>query len=156
MCFQRFNLFPHMTATENVMEAPVHVKGENKAAARASALELLDSVGMSDRAHAYPAQLSGGQQQRVAIARALVRSPRVVLADEPTGALDVETGAQVMALLAEAAAAGGAALVTITHDLNVARLADRRYRLDAGRLAPLDEPAPTLQAPAAPLEGAVP
>jgi putative ABC transport system ATP-binding protein len=88
-----------------------------------------------------------------------VRSPRVVLADEPTGALDVDTGAQVMALLAEAAAEGGAALVTITHDLNVARLADRRYRLDAGRLTPLADPAPTAVVPApaaAPLEEALP
>jgi putative ABC transport system ATP-binding protein len=84
-----------------------------------------------------PERLSGGEQQRVAIARALVRRPRVVLADEPTGALDVETGRAVMALLAEATAERGAALVTITHDLAVAALADRQLRLEAGRLTPM-------------------
>jgi putative ABC transport system ATP-binding protein len=98
---------------------------------------MLDRVGLGARAGQVPERLSGGEQQRVAIARALVRGPRVVLADEPTGALDVETGAQVMALLAQATAENGAALVTITHDLSVAALASRRYRLDGGRLAPL-------------------
>jgi putative ABC transport system ATP-binding protein len=100
---------------------------------------MLDRVGLGSRADQVPERLSGGEQQRVAIARALVRSPRVVLADEPTGALDVETGAQVMALLAQATAENGAALVTITHDLSVAALASRRYRLSAGRLSPLVE-----------------
>jgi putative ABC transport system ATP-binding protein len=100
---------------------------------------MLDRVGLGARADQVPERLSGGEQQRVAIARALVRAPRVVLADEPTGALDVETGAQVMALLAQATAENGAALVTITHDLSVAALAGRRFRLEAGRLSPLVE-----------------
>ena len=95
-------------------------------------------MGLADRAGQVPERLSGGEQQRVAIARALVRRPRVVLADEPTGALDVETGASVMALLAEVTAENGAALVTITHDLSVAALAGRRFRLDHGRLSPVE------------------
>jgi putative ABC transport system ATP-binding protein len=157
--FQQFNLLPRRTAEENVAAPLLYARGRDYLRRRRTARELLDRVGLGARADTVPERLSGGEQQRVAIARALVRSPRVVLADEPTGALDVETGAQVMALLAEAAAEGGAALVTITHDLNVARLADRRYRLDAGRLAPLEDPAPTLVAPApapAPLEEALP
>jgi putative ABC transport system ATP-binding protein len=157
--FQQFNLLPRRTAEENVAAPLLYARGRDHLRRRRTARELLDRVGLGARADTVPERLSGGEQQRVAIARALVRSPRVVLADEPTGALDVETGAQVMALLAEAAAEGGAALVTITHDLNVARLADRRYRLDAGRLAPLEDPAPTLVAPApapAPLEEALP
>jgi putative ABC transport system ATP-binding protein len=156
--FQQFNLLPRRTAEENVAAPLLYARGRDYLRRRRAARELLDRVGLGARADTVPERLSGGEQ-RVAIARALVRSPRVVLADEPTGALDVETGAQVMALLAEAAAEGGAALVTITHDLNVARLADRRYRLDAGRLAPLEDPAPTLVAPApapAPLEEALP
>jgi putative ABC transport system ATP-binding protein len=99
---------------------------------------MLERVGLGSRADQVPERLSGGEQQRVAIARALVRRPQVVLADEPTGALDVETGARVMALLTEVTAETGAALVTITHDLSVAALADRRFRLEGGRLAPLD------------------
>jgi putative ABC transport system ATP-binding protein len=100
---------------------------------------MLDMVGLGARADQVPERLSGGEQQRVAIARALVRRPRVVLADEPTGALDVETGAQVMALLDRATTETGAALVTITHDLSVAALARRQYRLEGGRLSPLVE-----------------
>jgi putative ABC transport system ATP-binding protein len=100
---------------------------------------MLDLVGLGARADQVPERLSGGEQQRVAIARALVRRPRVVLADEPTGALDVETGAQVMALLDRATSENGAALITITHDLSVAALAGRRYRLEGGRLSPLVE-----------------
>jgi len=98
---------------------------------------MLDRVGLGSRADQVPERLSGGEQQRVAIARALVRRPQVVLADEPTGALDVETGARVMALLAEVTTETGAALVTITHDLSVAALAGRRFRLERGRLTPL-------------------
>ena len=153
--FQQFNLLPRRTAEENVAAPLLYARGRDYLHRRRTARELLDRVGLGARADTVPERLSGGEQQRVAIARALVRSPRVVLADEPTGALDVDTGAQVMALLAEAAAEGGAALITITHDLNVARLADRRYRLDARRLAPLADPAPTAAAPA-PLEAALP
>ena len=85
-----------------------------------------------------PEKLSGGEQQRVAIARALIRRPRLILADEPTGALDIETGASIMAILDEVAEVSGAALITITHDVNVAALARRHYRLDRGVLAPID------------------
>ena len=106
MVFQRFNLFPHMTALENVMEAPVQVKGRSKAAARARATELLDRVGLADRAGHYPAQLSGGQQQRVAIARALAMDPELMLFDEPTSALDPELVGEVLGVMQDLAADG--------------------------------------------------
>jgi putative ABC transport system ATP-binding protein len=98
------------------------------------ALTMLDRVGLGHRASSMPETLSGGEQQRVAIARALVRGPRLILADEPTGALDIETGATVMELLDDVAEQSGAALITITHDVNVAALARRHYRLDRGVL----------------------
>jgi putative ABC transport system ATP-binding protein len=135
--FQQFNLLPRRTAAENVAAPLLYARGRDFLTRRRAALEVLDRVGLADRADQVPERLSGGEQQRVAIARALVRRPRVVLADEPTGALDVETGQAVMALLAEAAAAQGAALITITHDPAVAALADRRLRLEAGRLTPM-------------------
>ena len=137
--FQQFNLLPRRTAAENVAAPLLYARGREYLTRRHTAREMLDRVGLGARADQVPERLSGGEQQRVAIARALVRSPRVVLADEPTGALDVETGVQVMALLARATAENGAALVTITHDLSVAALASRQYRLDRGRLSPLVE-----------------
>jgi putative ABC transport system ATP-binding protein len=137
--FQQFNLLPRRTAAENVAAPLLYARGREYLTRRRVALEMLDRVGLGARADQVPERLSGGEQQRVAIARALVRSPRVVLADEPTGALDVETGVQVMALLARATAENGAALVTITHDLSVAALAARQYRLEGGRLSPLVE-----------------
>ncbi len=135
--FQQFNLLPRRTAVENVAAPLLYARGRDYLRRRRTAAEMLDLVGLGTRADQVPERLSGGEQQRVAIARALVRRPRVVLADEPTGALDVETGAQVMALLDRATSETGAALVTITHDLSVAALADRRYRLEGGRLSPL-------------------
>ncbi|KQS56824.1 ABC transporter ATP-binding protein [Geodermatophilus sp. Leaf369] len=135
--FQQFNLLPRRTAAENVAAPLLYAHGKDFLRRGRTAREVLDRVGLGDRADQVPERLSGGEQQRVAIARALVRRPRVVLADEPTGALDVETGRAVMALLAEAAAEQGAALVTITHDLAVAALADRQLRLEAGRLTPM-------------------
>jgi putative ABC transport system ATP-binding protein len=135
--FQQFNLLPRRTAAENVAAPLLYARGRDYLTRRRAAREILDRVGLGSRADQVPERLSGGEQQRVAIARALVRSPRVVLADEPTGALDVETGAQVMALLAQATAENGAALITITHDLSVAALASRQYRLSGGRLSPL-------------------
>ena len=147
--FQQFNLLPRRTAAENVAAPLLYARGRAFLTRRRAAREMLDLVGLADRADQVPERLSGGEQQRVAIARALVRSPRVVLADEPTGALDVETGARVMALLTRATAETGAALVTITHDLSVAALAGHRYRLEGGRLVPLDEPAEVRAAPAA-------
>jgi putative ABC transport system ATP-binding protein len=135
--FQQFNLLPRRTAAENVAAPLLYARGRSYLRRMRTAREMLDRVGLGARADQVPERLSGGEQQRVAIARALVRAPRVVLADEPTGALDVETGASVMALLAEVAAETGAALVTITHDHSVAALADRRFRLDGGHLSPL-------------------
>jgi putative ABC transport system ATP-binding protein len=133
--FQQFNLLPRRTAAENVAAPLLYARGREYLARRRTAREMLERVGLGARADQVPERLSGGEQQRVAIARALVRAPRVVLADEPTGALDVETGAQVMALLAQATAENGAALITITHDLSVAALASRQYRLAGGHLA---------------------
>jgi putative ABC transport system ATP-binding protein len=98
---------------------------------------MLERVGLGERMLSTPEKLSGGEQQRVAIARSLVRRPRLILADEPTGALDVETGESVMQLLDEVAESSGAALITITHDVNVAALARRHYRLDHGVLTPV-------------------
>jgi putative ABC transport system ATP-binding protein len=135
--FQQFNLLPRRTAEENVAAPLLYARGRDFLTRNRAAREMLDRVGLGARVDQVPERLSGGEQQRVAIARALVRRPRVVLADEPTGALDVETGAAVMALLAEVTAENGAALVTITHDLSVAALAGRRFRLDHGRLTPV-------------------
>jgi putative ABC transport system ATP-binding protein len=135
--FQQFNLLPRRTAEENVAAPLLYARGRDFLTRNRAARAMLDRVGLGARADQVPERLSGGEQQRVAIARALVRRPRVVLADEPTGALDVETGAAVMALLAEVTAENGAALVTITHDLSVAALAGRRFRLDSGVLTPV-------------------
>ncbi len=132
--FQQFNLLPGRTALENVTAPLMYAGGREFWQRRRLAGEMLERVGLSARADSMPQNLSGGEQQRVAIARALVRSPRVVLADEPTGALDVETGQAVMALLDAATAETGAALITITHDTNVAALARSRFRLEGGRL----------------------
>jgi polar amino acid transport system ATP-binding protein len=120
MVFQRFNLFPHMTALENVCEAPVKVKGLAKDAARARGVELLKRVGLRDRAHNYPNQLSGGQQQRVAIARALAMEPKLMLFDEPTSALDPELVGEVLDVM-RALAADGMTMVVVTHEMGFAR-----------------------------------
>ena len=136
--FQQFNLLPRRSAAENVAAPLLYSRGRDFFTRGRAARAMLERVGLGARADQVPERLSGGEQQRVAIARALVRRPQVVLADEPTGALDVETGAAVMALLAEVTAETGAALITITHDLSVAALASRRFRLDAGRLTPVD------------------
>ncbi|GHF11270.1 ABC transporter ATP-binding protein [Pseudolysinimonas yzui] len=132
--FQQFNLLPGRTALENVVTPLLYATGTQFWKRDKIAREMLERVGLGARASSTPDQLSGGEQQRVAIARALVRGPRLILADEPTGALDVETGATVMELLDSAAEQAGAALITITHDPNVAALASRHYRLDGGVL----------------------
>lgn len=136
--FQQFNLLGGRTALENVMTPLLYASGRKFWRRRQLATEMLERVGLGARLQSIPEKLSGGEQQRVAIARALVRGPRLILADEPTGALDIETGASVMALLDEVAESTGAALITITHDPNVAALARRHYRLDRGVLAPVD------------------
>jgi putative ABC transport system ATP-binding protein len=136
--FQQFNLLGGRTALENVMTPLRYAPGAQFWRRERLAAEMLDKVGLGDRLASMPEQLSGGEQQRVAIARALVRGPRLILADEPTGALDIDTGASVMRLLDDVAESSGAALITITHDPNVAALARRHYRLDKGVLAEVD------------------
>lgn len=133
--FQQFNLLPGRTARENVMTPLLYATGKQFWNRSSIAAEMLERVGLGHRIDSMPEKLSGGEQQRVAIARALVRGPRVILADEPTGALDVETGASVMALLDEVARSTGAALVTITHDPAIAELATRHVLLDRGVLS---------------------
>jgi polar amino acid transport system ATP-binding protein len=120
MVFQRFNLFPHMTALENVAEAPQRVLGQSRQAARAAAVDLLATVGLSDKERAYPAQLSGGQQQRVAIARALAMKPKLMLFDEPTSALDPELVGEVLDVMRRLAAEG-MTMIVVTHEIGFAR-----------------------------------
>ena len=120
MVFQQFNLFPHMTALENVTEAPIRVKGMPKARATELARELLYRVGLQDKAVAYPKQMSGGQQQRVAIARALAMQPKLMLFDEPTSALDPELVGDVLAVMRDLAASG-MTMIVVTHEMGFAR-----------------------------------
>ena len=132
MVFQHFNLFPHRTALENLVEAPVHVKGVKKADAVARAKDLLDQVGMAEKATAYPAQLSGGQQQRVAIARALAMNPKLMLFDEPTSALDPELVGEVLEVMKKLAAEG-MTMVVVTHEMGFAReVANQLVFMDGG------------------------
>ncbi|WP_323187925.1 amino acid ABC transporter ATP-binding protein [Streptomyces sp. NBC_01264] len=132
MVFQRFNLFPHMTAIENVMEAPVMVKGESKSVARARAVKLLDRVGLGDKGGNYPTQLSGGQQQRVAIARALAMEPKLMLFDEPTSALDPELVGDVLDVMRDLAESG-MTMIVVTHEMGFAReVGDNLVFMDGG------------------------
>lgn len=132
MVFQRFNLFPHMTAMQNIMEAPMQVKGVSKKVASARALELLEEVGLADKPNAYPGSLSGGQQQRVAIARALAMDPKLMLFDEPTSALDPELVGDVLNVMRNLAKAG-MTMIVVTHEMGFARdVADRVVFIDGG------------------------
>jgi polar amino acid transport system ATP-binding protein len=132
MVFQRFNLFPHMTVIENVMLAPVLVKRVPKNVARQRALDLLEQVGLPEKADVYPAKLSGGQQQRVAIARALAMDPKVMLFDEPTSALDPELVGEVLDTM-KTLARSGMTMVCVTHEVGFAReVADRAVLIDDG------------------------
>lgn len=134
MVFQRFNLFPHMTALENIIEAPIHVKKVPKEQAVEEARELLAKVGLSDKAGYYPSQLSGGQQQRVAIARALAMDPMLMLFDEATSALDPELVGEVLKVM-EQLAVEGMSMVVVTHEMGFARdVADRVVFMDAGKV----------------------
>lgn len=134
MVFQRFNLFPHKTALENITEGPLQVQGRKSDEVRAEAIELLRRVGLSAKADAYPAQLSGGQQQRVAIARALAMKPMLMLFDEPTSALDPELVGEVLAVMKELARSGMSMMV-VTHELGFARgAADRVVYMDQGAI----------------------
>ncbi|MCW4384636.1 amino acid ABC transporter ATP-binding protein [Salinibacterium sp. SYSU T00001] len=134
MVFQQFNLFPHWSVLRNITEAPVKVHGVPMAEARARALELLDRVGLADKADAHPRQLSGGQQQRVAIARAVAPNPRVILFDEPTSALDPELVDEVLAVM-KSLASTGITMVVVTHEMAFAReVADRCVFMAGGRV----------------------
>ncbi len=134
MVFQSFNLFPHMTAAENVMSGPVHVRRAPRAAARRTAAELLERVGLEDKMQAYPSELSGGQQQRVAIARALAMNPKVMLFDEPTSALDPETIKEVLDVIRQLAHTGVTMLIA-THEMGFAReISDRIVFMDQGAI----------------------
>ncbi|BAL74344.1 amino acid ABC transporter ATP-binding protein [Bradyrhizobium cosmicum] len=147
MVFQRFNLFPHKTALENVTEGPLQVQGRRSDEVRAEALELLRRVGLSAKAHSYPAQLSGGQQQRVAIARALAMKPMLMLFDEPTSALDPELVGEVLAVMKELAKSGMTMMV-VTHELGFAReVADRVVYMDQGAIVEQGRASDVLGAP---------
>ncbi|MFJ2029545.1 amino acid ABC transporter ATP-binding protein [Streptosporangium sp. NPDC087985] len=147
MVFQRFNLFPHMTALENIVEAPVRVKGVPRAEAVRQARELLAKVGLQDKEKAYPAQLSGGQQQRVAIARALAMRPKLMLFDEPTSALDPELVGDVLDVMRELATEGMTMLV-VTHEIGFAReVADMAVFMDDGVVVEYGPPSEVLVTP---------
>ncbi|MGZ5364266.1 MAG: amino acid ABC transporter ATP-binding protein [Mycobacterium sp.] len=147
MVFQHFNLFPHRTALENITEAPIHVKGVKKAVAEARATDLLDQVGMAEKATAYPAQLSGGQQQRVAIARALAMNPKLMLFDEPTSALDPELVGEVLGVMKKLAAEGMTMLV-VTHEMGFAReVANQLVFMDDGMVVESGPPREVLSNP---------
>ena len=147
MVFQRFNLFPHMSALENIIEAPVLVKGIPRKQAVVRAQELLERVGLGDRGASYPSQLSGGQQQRVAIARALAMEPKLMLFDEPTSALDPELVGDVLDVMRELAAAG-MTMVVVTHEIGFAReVADAVAFMDDGAIIEYGPPADVLDTP---------
>jgi len=132
--FQSFNLFPHLSALDNVMLSPMHVNGVKRSEARDQAMQLLERVGLASKALSYPAQLSGGQQQRVAIARALAMKPPAMLFDEPTSALDPEMVGEVLAVM-RSLAADGMTMMCVTHEMNFAReVADRVWFMDAGSI----------------------
>jgi len=134
MVFQQFNLFPHMSVLHNVMLAPLHVKGADKASALETARQLLDRVGIAGKADQFPAELSGGQQQRVAIARALAMEPKLMLFDEPTSALDPEMIREVLDVMRDLAREGMTMLV-VTHEMGFAReVCDRLVFIDEGQI----------------------
>ena len=138
--FQSFNLFPHLSALDNVMLSPMRVSGVKRVEARDRALQLLDRVGLAAKANSYPGQLSGGQQQRVAIARALAMEPPAMLFDEPTSALDPEMVGEVLAVM-RSLAADGMTMMCVTHEMGFAReVADRVWFMDAGRILEASDP----------------
>jgi polar amino acid transport system ATP-binding protein len=147
MVFQRFNLFPHLTALQNVVQAPVHVRRLPRIDALARGRELLASVGLSDKLHAYPNQLSGGQQQRVAIARALAMEPKLMLFDEPTSALDPELVGDVLDVMRRLAS-GGMTMIIVTHEIGFSReVADTVAFMDEGAVVESGSPHEVLDHP---------
>ncbi len=156
MVFQNFNLFPHLTVLENIVEAPVLGARPAACRGRGAGLELLVRVGLSDKTHAYPRQLSGGQQQRVAIARALALRPKVLLFDEPTSALDPELVGEVLAVIKELARSG-TTLVIVTHEIGFAReVADTIVFMERGRILETGSPDQGVQRAGASAHGRVP
>jgi len=150
MVFQSFNLYPHMTVRQNITLAPMKVKGLDKATAEKIASELLERVGIPDKANAYPANLSGGQQQRVAIARALAMKPKVMLFDEPTSALDPEMINEVLEVMTDLARAG-MTMAVVTHEMGFARrVAHRVIFMDQGQIIEASEPESFFAAPQSP------
>ncbi|ANU20441.1 polar amino acid ABC transporter ATP-binding protein [Planococcus plakortidis] len=140
MVFQHFNLFPHKTVLENVIEAPITVKKMNKEKAKKLGLELLEKVGLSDKADVYPSKLSGGQKQRVAIARSLAMEPKVMLFDEPTSALDPELVGEVLQVMKQLAEEG-MTMVVVTHEMKFAKeVADRIIMIDQGKIIESADP----------------
>lgn len=147
MVFQNFNLFGHRTVLDNIIEAPVHVKGQPVDQAKARARELLDMVGLASKADAYPIQLSGGQQQRVAIARAVAMDPKLMLFDEPTSALDPELVGEVLRVMRDLAD-GGMTMLVVTHELAFAReVADKVAFMDGGQIVEYGTPQEVLDHP---------
>ena len=147
MVFQRFNLFPHMTALQNVIEAPVGVAGVSPEDAKKLGLELLAQVGLADKAEHYPSQLSGGQQQRVAIARALAMKPKLMLFDEPTSALDPELVGDVLDVM-KGLAKAGMTMIVVTHEMGFAReVADKVVFIDKGQIVEMGTPKQVLDKP---------
>jgi len=147
MVFQRFNLFPHMTALDNIVEAPVHVRRESRGAAEARARKLLDRVGLVDKTNSYPNQLSGGQQQRVAIARALAMQPKLMLFDEPTSALDPELVGEVLDVM-RGLAEDGMTMIVVTHEMGFAReVGDTLVFMDYGVIVESGKPRDVLANP---------
>jgi polar amino acid transport system ATP-binding protein len=147
MVFQQFNLFPHMTALQNVVEAPIRVKRTPPATAKDRAVGLLDRVGLAGKHARYPAQLSGGEQQRVAIARALAMDPKLMLFDEPTSALDAELVGEVLAVMQDLARSG-MTMVVVTHELGFAReVGDQLTFMDGGVVVEQGDPRAVLAAP---------
>ena len=147
MVFQRFNLFPHKTAIENITEGQLVVTKKSKKAAEERAWDLLNQVGLTDKAHAYPSQLSGGQQQRIAIARALAMDPELMLFDEPTSALDPELVGEVLTVM-KTLASEGVTMIVVTHEMSFAReVADRVYFMDDGVVVESGTPAEVLGNP---------
>ena len=148
MVFQSFNLFPHMTAIENVCLAPVIVRKESKAATKSRAAELLERVGLAGKENLYPSQLSGGQQQRVAIARALAMQPKLMLLDEPTSALDPELVGEVLAVIKDISRTGDMTMILVTHEIAFAReVSDRIVFMDQGRIVETGPPVQLMENP---------
>ena len=141
MVFQSFNLFPHLTALQNVTLAPMRVRKYSRTDAVEAAMKLLERVGIPEQAHKYPAQLSGGQQQRVAIARALAMQPKIMLFDEPTSALDPEMINEVLEVMRSLAAYHGMTMICVTHEMGFARaVANRMVLFDEGKIVEIGPP----------------